>query len=419
MTRDATLPLGFWIACAVFAALLAYVGYQISIQGDLFPLWAAGRFIAAGEFGHVYTGIEPKLVVTDPAWLALLHHAILDAVPPYVQPPWIATVFAPLAAALDFRTFAIPFQIANVAAQVGVAVLAIRYWYPRNRNPWAIFGLVVLISLSQPGVLLIYYNQTQALIILAIVAGLIAAERGRWIGAGLLVGLAACVKLTPAIVLAYWLLTGRARAALAGGGLMLACALASWLMIDPTLNAAFLDNTRTMSDVVIMGPSNHALARILTWWRTGLSTRGEILPLDADFRIGLHVALVALFAASVGFARSTRDPERRRLADLLLIVGYVPLLPLAWNHYFYVVALGAVALLQARTPIRWPTFVTVQLLVSANIYLVRANREITVAVLSELAAGALLAGLLALLIARRRAPAQDVDAGAPALAAGA
>ncbi|GGS61330.1 glycosyltransferase family 87 protein [Streptomyces cinerochromogenes] len=145
----------------------------------------------------------------------------------FTYPPFAAVVMLPLA--LVGRTTAIVVSVlVNLAAlAVVLRILAGPDWRRHGWYRWAL--CLCLLALFEPLRDTVSFGQVN-LVLLALVLGdswLPATGRGRWAGAG--IGLAAAVKLTPALFIGLLLLAGRRRAAgtaLAVAGV--ATALAFW-----------------------------------------------------------------------------------------------------------------------------------------------------------------------------------------------
>jgi alpha-1,2-mannosyltransferase len=133
----------------------------------------------------------------------------------YTYPPFAALMMLPMA------YLSWPASIALSVAAAAVATAAVLWWLVdpvARREGWTRwFALAVALCLAaafEPMRETINFGQVNALL-LAVVAGdlLLLARRGsRWAGVG--VGLATAVKLTPGIFLLYLLVTGRWRAAI-------------------------------------------------------------------------------------------------------------------------------------------------------------------------------------------------------------
>ena len=74
----------------------------------------------------------------------------------------------------------------------------------------------------------LFLGQIDVILLAFILTDVWRASRGR--SAGVLVGIAAAIKLTPAIFIVFFLLAGRTRAALAAAAAFVGCGLIGWLI---------------------------------------------------------------------------------------------------------------------------------------------------------------------------------------------
>lgn len=145
----------------------------------------------------------------------------------FTYPPFAAVAMLPLA--LLGRTAAIALSLLVNLAALAVVLRILAGPRPR-RHGWYRWALCLcLLALFEPLRDTVSFGQVN-LVLLALVLGdcrLLATGRGRWAGVG--TGLAAAVKLTPALFIGLLLLAGRRRAAGTATAVALAAtALAAW-----------------------------------------------------------------------------------------------------------------------------------------------------------------------------------------------
>ena len=236
---------------------------------------------------------------------------------PFVYPPFAALVFVPLAA--------LPLPLVKTlwtAAGVGLVVFVVRRsaalleWEPGR----AVLALLVATVLAlDPVHTTLNLGQVNVVLLALVLADLTGPPRP-WTGVG--VGLAAAVKLTPLLFVAYLLLTGRWRAAATAAGTFLA-ALALGFAIDPVDSAVYwLHGTFAAADRIspVAGGSNHAL--------TGLLARA-----GAPGWVGL---LAAGALAVAGLAVAVRVHRRGHVLLGLTLCGLLAAAaaPFAWSHHY-------------------------------------------------------------------------------------
>jgi alpha-1,2-mannosyltransferase len=180
-----------------------------------------------------------------------------------------------------------------------------------------------------------------AALVLADVAAL--GRGSRWAGIG--TGLAAAVKLTPALFVVLFLLAGRRRAAGVAAGTFLAATLLGYLL-DPGSSVRFWTSTLWQTGRVgeIDRTANQSLL--------GLVARLEHTPRPD------HLPWLLLSAAvlAVGLWRAARAA---RAGDLLVAVAITGLLtclvsPISWTHHLYWVVPAVLVLADVAASSRGP-----------------------------------------------------------------
>jgi len=217
-------PVPAWIRYPAFlllAVVLARVdwakaAYILHIQPfaiDYLPLWTAGR-MALHHPGHLY---DFAAITDGQRWL--IGH--LNRLRPWIYPPSALLIFTPLSR-LPFWISTAAWVGATVAALVGAALKFI----PRDR----LLGLVLIAALPATS-LTVVAAQTTFLTVCATTLGVLLLER-RPILAGVLLGLAACLKPTALVFLPLAYLAARSWkpfVATAVTGIVVALATTLWL----------------------------------------------------------------------------------------------------------------------------------------------------------------------------------------------
>lgn len=228
---------------------------------------------------------------------------------------------------------------ARLAGAEGPAAFDRRRWLPLLlASPYLVDGLL--------------QAQSQVLILGAVVGALWLARRGQDLRAGLVIGAAASLKLTPAILAVYWLLKGRWRA-LAGvamgaglvGGLLPAVAYgprgaaeaygiwageAEWSMRQRTGFA--LEKSSRFSNQA----PRATIVRLFTGVHNPSSShkvRVNVANLDAEEALRVILFLNATLVA-VGLVGLLRARGRGDLEACLVLLEMTLLSPIAWTPYF-------------------------------------------------------------------------------------
>ncbi|GAA3173442.1 hypothetical protein GCM10020255_063450 [Rhodococcus baikonurensis] len=170
---------------------------------------------------------------------------------------------------------------------------------------------------------------------------------GRWFPRGLLIGIAAAIKLTPALFVAYFVVTKQWRLAI-WSSIGFAAATAVAAVVDPAVSWTFwsdvvwnLSDRVDLSGQAIASAGNSSLqgglAALGTW------TASLTMPLT------VLCAAVALWIA--------RDVYRvGRAVDAALVIGLsAPILsPISWiHHWVYLVPAAVTVLFRLRSPLQF------------------------------------------------------------------
>lgn len=269
---------------------------------------------------HVYLGGAASLDQPGTLYSYVYAEQTPDFPLPFTYPPFAALVFYPLSR-LPFGLVAFCWQIGIIAALYGVVRVSQRLLgadgTARRREAmlWTALGLWL-----EPLRSTIDYGQVNVVLVLA---GLWAAYSSRWWVSGLLVGLAAGIKLTPAITGVY--LAGMRRWAAAGFAVAVFAGTVA-LSIAVIGEQARFYFTDLLGDAGRIGPVGTSFNQS---WRGGIS---RILGHDA----GYGPAVIAAIAVSAVLAAlAWRSLAGERLGSLLVVQLFGLLLsPISWTHHW-------------------------------------------------------------------------------------
>jgi alpha-1,2-mannosyltransferase len=267
----------------------------------------------------------------------------------FTYPPFAALAMFPMAWLTLFRTIVLMTVISLVALVLTTAWLltpvAARHGWPR----WFVVCLALpLVSVLEPVRETVSFGQINLILAALILADLLVLVRRGSRFAGVAIGLAAAIKLTPAIFILYLLLSRRYRAAAVASGTAVAATLLafayrpgdSWLYWTKVLwesnrvgNVAFVPNQSLLG----------ALSRLAH-------------PHPANYPIWLALAAVTLV---YGMWRATAAARAGDEVAGLTLTGLTGALvsPISWQHHLYwfipalVVLVDVAASRQARR--RW------------------------------------------------------------------
>ena len=272
---------------------------------------------------HVYLGGAAALDHPGTLYSYVYADQTPDFPLPFTYPPFAALVFYPLHL-LPFGFVAFCWQLGIMAALYGVVRVSQRLLGQADggRHPamlWSAVGIWI-----EPLRSTFDYGQVNVILVLAV---LCAAYSSRWWLSGLLVGLAAGVKLTPAVTGLYFLGMRRWAAAIFSAVVFLASVALSVAVIGQQARYYFTD---LLGDAGRIGPIGTSFNQS---WRGGIS---RILGHDAGYGplVLAAIAVTAVLAAQAWRALGT-DPVRDRLGSLLVVQLFGLLIsPISWTHHW-------------------------------------------------------------------------------------
>ena len=270
---------------------------------------------------HVYIG--GAATIDHPG--TLYSYVYADQTPgfplPFTYPPFAAVVFYPLHL-LPFGLVAFLWQVGTMAAlYVSVRISQRLLGVPAGSSHRVAMLWTAISIWLEPLRSTFDYGQVNVLLMLAV---LWAAYSTRWWLSGLLVGVAAGIKLTPAISGLYFVGVRRLGAAVFAAVVFLASVGVSLMIVGDQARYYFTD---LLGDAHRVGPVATSFNQS---WRGGIS---RILGHDAGFGPLVLAALAATAVLAVLAWRALDGSDR--LGKLLVVELFGLLLsPISWTHHW-------------------------------------------------------------------------------------
>ena len=273
---------------------------------------------------HVYIGGAAALDHPGTLYSYVYAEQTPDFPLPFTYPPFAALVFYPLHL-LPFGLVAFCWQVGIVAALYGVVRVSQRLLgvAAGDGHRTAMLWTAVAIWI-EPLRSTFDYGQVNVILVLGV---LYAAYSSRWWLSGLLVGLAAGVKLTPAVTGLYFLGMRRWGAVIFSAVIFLATVGLSIAVIGQQARYYFIE---LLGDASRIGPIGTSFNQS---WRGGIS---RILGHDAGYG-PLVLAAIAVTAvlALLAWRALGADGDRDRLGSLLVVQLFGLLIsPISWTHHW-------------------------------------------------------------------------------------
>ncbi len=339
--RDLILTL----AVLGIAAWMAYLSFTPIWPPDLSAIYFAAWFYADGQLDQVYAAPEHFFSVPEaPGWRALaeqLGHPDADILP-YLYPPLWTMVLAPLAKALPpFAFFKLIFVVQIIALAASI-LLARRIMAPTKVPAvlWALF-CVAMLFFSTIGITTLYHNQPQIFVSFLVLFSIERLRYGAPISAGLLLALAAALKLTPLLFVLLFIAERQWRAIAVMIAALAVFCLVSWAMVPTELQTVFFERLAQVQSVLPMMHINFSLQSLLGWFIAG--DQLQQLFVHEDVLVWAKPGWVSPTGMLIMFAclawvwwvtRRLETPDRYRINVLALFVLIHLCGPLSWAHYF-------------------------------------------------------------------------------------
>ena len=362
-------PREHWIILALLAVfLVAGLAWWWNADAeDLASSFVGCRLLAAGHpealFNYDtdnFAGIGPgdiwQRVSAQGGFTGFIH--------PYVQTPLWGWGLEPLCTHVQFPAFSRVFLLSVMLCFAATVWLIARFWTPSLFHPLAIALILAGLWFSQPFQYAMFLMQTHALFLFLTVASLILAERDRPGLAGLLLACAAAVKVTPGVLLIYWLLTRRWKAALSVVVWSAVLMFATVGAVGSHLVAAYFADLHRISRVLLVSMNNQSFA---AWLMGRFHPEDDffdvdIFPLPTALRLASMGLLIA-FTAAGGWIDRRRRAGARLGADanatarppvgaMMAMVAATVFAPIAWTHYSVILVAPVMVLLEEARRLR-------------------------------------------------------------------
>jgi len=321
---------GLWAAVSLVAALQVMGALNRPARdrfADLHVYWGSARMFLAG--GSLYDFA---------AWNGA----------PFTYPPFAGLLLAPLALLAEN-----PLRILWTAATLGIVIClaalvqhadGLRLVKPAPRVP----VVALLLFSSTPVSSNIRFGQVSVALVVLVLVDCLDVTPARY--RGVATGIAAAIKLTPMIFVAYWWFSGQRRTAVNAVAAFSTCTALAWLALPHESFRFWFTEIWNVDRVghIATGGNQSLNAALL---RLGLSdSRRMVLAVV----IGLAIVMVAMVRAS----RAYRNREPFAAAVIIGAAGLV-FSPVSWTHHqVWLLLAGLLAVGGRRGTIVWFGLVT-------------------------------------------------------------
>ena len=251
----------------------------------------------------------------------------------FTYSPFAAIVFVPVAA-LPLTAARVGWDLVSLAALACSCVVVLKLAGYRPTRI-VVAGAVAAAMALDPVYQTLFLGQINLILLALILTDIWRVSRGRAAGIG--VGIAAAIKLTPAIFIVFFLLAGRTKAALVAAGTFVACGLAG-LLIAPDASKLywrhlFFDTHRVGAPYI----SNQSP------YGTAIRIAG------GQGHVGAWWIVIPLAFAAIGLATATILARRQDWLGATAVTGATGLLvsPISWAHHWVWILPALVVLIRS------------------------------------------------------------------------
>lgn len=343
-----------WPVVFILVLLVMALGAVNGSSGtDLTASYVSCRLVLAHQTSHLYA-YDPAFfnLVPDALWRQI---ARANGVPattllsPFVQTPLWPWALQPLCRATSFVTFNFIFRVLLATCFAGLIWLTGRYATTRFLAPSWVFVMAAVWVRSDPMREAMLLTQTHVIFLLLSVAAILWARSGRPVLAGILLAVAAAVKITPGVIVVYWLITRRNKAALSFVLCSVGLFLLTVIVTGREATTDYLHSMARVSNVLLLSGNNQSLT---AWWMGSIYPKAQTLtfrsfPLPATLK-ALCLGLIVLSAVVGGYfdrrlaALNASIPPYGAIFSLL---GAMVFTPIAWTHYSLLLVVPLILLL--------------------------------------------------------------------------
>jgi alpha-1,2-mannosyltransferase len=251
----------------------------------------------------------------------------------FTYPPFAAVVFVPVAA-LPLTVARVAWDLASIAA-LGYSLTLILKLAGYRPSRLTVAGVTAAALALDPVYQTLFLGQINLILLALVLTDVWRAARGR--DAGLGVGLAAAVKLTPAIFIVFFLLAGRTKSAVTAAAAFLGCGLIG-LLVAPGASQRYWEHlcydTSRVGAPYISNQSPYAAA---------------IRIAGGAAHVGDWWVLIPVFLGAAGLFAATVLARRGDWLGAAAVTGTAGLLvsPVSWAHHWVWVLPALVVLVRA------------------------------------------------------------------------
>jgi len=353
-----------------------------SPSADLMAVYLAAEQFAAGNFDQIYSAPAATFDLSVPdTWRQLAEAQGLGDIQlfPFIYPPLWAAAFGSLTEMASPTAIFTASHVINPVLLLGTIFLAWRILRPSTSLAlWLLLGILAIFPTIY-GFIALHQSQPQIFVSFLIVLAIERSRYNRPVSAGMVMALAASIKLYPLLFVAIWVATGQRRSVKSFFAFGLLLGITSLALGGIDLHFNFLKQISTINDTILLtqltlnfdallgqfflseafSPNAQAAPHL-----TGSTGVNAVKPMAFEM-LSKALLLTSIVVIAWRASKSTETAVFRQFWPALLIL--VSLFgPLSWA-YHYITAVVFIPSLLLAGPRRLPFWLSVILLIALSI----------------------------------------------------
>jgi hypothetical protein len=343
-----------WLIALILTVFaVAVVTLDSSSGTDLTASYISCRLVESGQASHLY-GHDPVSFnsIPDPEWERIARASKVPAttvLAPFVQTPLWPYILQPLCGRTTFPVFNLIFRILLALCLAGLIWITGYFWAPNFFKPLWVLAFVAAWLRADPLRDAVGLTQTHIIFLLGTFMAILWARLGRPLWAGVVLAVAAAVKITPGAILLYWFATRQRRAAAS----FILCSAAilglTVIVAGRATSAAYVHSMSRVSNTLLLSWNNQSLA---AWWMGHFYLRDQVLSFRS-FKLppALKITCLGLVILST-VTGGVCDAQLRKLGSgappygaVFALLGATVFTPIAWSHYYLILVVPLILLL--------------------------------------------------------------------------
>ncbi len=314
------------------------------VPADIVSPYLAGWFYGHGQPELIYSFAPADMFAHIPPEIwrdtAIRNGYAGGEIYPYLYPPVWAALLAPLVDEMsipDFTYWVYVIQILLIWFSIVLAWKTVGK--PFSLTLWSLVSFFVLLG-TAPALDALAENQPHIAVVFLIILAFERMQSGRSLFAGVLLGIAAAIKLFPVILILLFVFKRDVRGFFAMVATILAFMVLSFALCGEGLNWAFVAGVRAANQAAFISRNNWCFSSLLYQFYSfviehGIGSAKMSYTAKLPYWIGVSSSIIWVFGSGYWMWRAERASERQKGLAILIIFTWMAYFgPLGWPYYY-------------------------------------------------------------------------------------